>query len=73
MTLPRTITKEIRRLIAAGSNFTSDNYGSESADNGEYEILYDSYAAQKTLEAFAEFVITQKHRKATSKRDFKTS
>lgn len=60
--LPRTeaeIQKEINRLIEDDNNFISDNYGSEAADNGEYEIYFSKYQTEETLKRFAKWLITQ--------------
>ncbi len=54
------ITKEIERICSDGNNFTGDNYGTESADNGYYEIFYDEFAARRTLVNFAEWLLNKK-------------
>lgn len=58
--LPRTeaeIEKEINRLVEEDSNFISDNYGSEAADNGEYEIYYSKYSTAETMKKFAKWLL----------------
>ena len=42
----------IREVVSDADNFTSDNYGSESADNGIYEIYYSDSDAENTLRVF---------------------
>jgi len=46
------IKAEIARICEEADNFTSDNYGSESADNGNFEIYYSKYSAEKTMTKF---------------------
>jgi hypothetical protein len=52
--------KEIEKYIAdiciSSDNFTSDNYGTESADNGEFEIYYSEYASVETLKKFVKWL-----------------
>lgn len=58
--LPRTeadIEKEINRLVEEDSNFISDNYGSEAADNGEYEIYFSKYSTAETMKRFARWLL----------------
>ena len=58
--LPRTeadIEKEINRLINDDSNFISGNYGSEAADNGEYEVYFSKYSTEETLKRFAKWLL----------------
>lgn len=58
--LPRTkadIEKEINRLINDDSNFISDNYGSEAADNGEYEVYFSKHSTEETLKRFAKWLL----------------
>jgi hypothetical protein len=58
--LPRTeadIEKEINRLVEEDSNFISDNYGSEAADNGEYEIYFSKYSTAETMKRFAKWLL----------------
>ena len=58
--LPRTkseIEKEINRLIEDDSNFISDNYGSEAADNGEYEIYFSKHSTSETMKKFAKWLL----------------
>ena len=58
--LPRTeadIEKEINRLINDDSNFIGDNYGSEAADNGEYEVYFSKYSTEETLKRFAKWLL----------------
>lgn len=58
--LPRTeadIEKEINRLINDDSNFISDNYGSEAANNGEYEVYFSKYSTEETLKRFAKWLL----------------
>ena len=50
------IKKKIEEIVKDSDNFTSDNYGSESADNGIYEIYYSKFAASKTLNDFVEWI-----------------
>ena len=51
------IDKEIKRLLKDESNFVNDNYGSESADNGIYEVNFSSWNTEKTLNKFIEWLI----------------
>lgn len=58
--LPRTeadIEKEINRLVEDDSNFISDNYGSEAADNGEYEIYFSKYSTAETMKRFTKWLL----------------
>ena len=58
--LPRTeadIEKEINRLINDDSNFISDNYGSEAADNVECEVYFSKYSTEETLKRFAKWLL----------------
>ncbi|MFA5014807.1 MAG: hypothetical protein WC549_04640 [Actinomycetota bacterium] len=43
------IDKEIKRLLKNESNFVYNNYGSESSDNGDYEIFFDNFKTKETL------------------------
>lgn len=52
------IQKEINRLISDEDNFISDNYGSESADNGEYQVYFSKYQTEETLKNFAKWLLT---------------
>lgn len=46
------IEKKIKELVEDSDNFTSDNYGSEAADNGYYETYYSEFATENTLTNF---------------------
>lgn len=54
--------EEIEKYIAEtcnnnnSDNFTSDNYGSEAADNGDFEIYYSEYASIETLRKFVKWL-----------------
>ena len=50
------IAEKIFRIKSNGDNFTSDNYGSEAADNGEYEIYYSEYSAENTMKNFVKWL-----------------
>lgn len=50
------IKKKIAELVKDGDNFTSDNYGSEAADNGFAETYYSEYKTEETLTKFAEWL-----------------
>jgi hypothetical protein len=50
------IKKEINRLLKDRSNFVTDNYGSEAADNGEYEESFDKYQTEITLNNFVKWL-----------------
>lgn len=50
------IEKKIKELVEDSDNFTSDNYGSESADNGYYEIYYSEFATENTLTNFVNWL-----------------
>ena len=57
---PRTetdIKNKIEELISDDTNFICDNYGSESADNGIYEIYFCKYTTEITLRNFAEWLL----------------
>lgn len=50
------IEKKIKELVEDSDNFTSDNYGSESADNGYYEIYYSEFTTEDTLTNFVNWL-----------------
>lgn len=50
------IKKKISEICKDRDNFTSDNYGSEAADNGIYETYYSEWSAEKTLNDFVEWL-----------------
>ena len=52
------IEDKIKELVSDKSNFISDNYGSEGADNGEYEVFFSEYSTQNTLEQFAKWLLS---------------
>ena len=54
------IIDEIDRICKNADNFTSDNYGSEAADNGIYEVSYSEYSAKNTLITFVEWLLKEK-------------
>lgn len=54
------IEKELKRICEDSDNFTSDNYGSESADNGIYELNYSEFATENTLRNFLKFLFEEK-------------
>ena len=49
------IRDKISELVKDDDNFISDNYGSESADNGIYEIYYSEYMTETTLTEFVKW------------------
>jgi hypothetical protein len=51
------IQKEINRLIKDEDNFCGDNYGSEAADNGEYEVYFSQHSTEETLKKFARWLL----------------
>ena len=53
------IKAEIARICEDEDNFTSDNYGSESADNGISEIYYSKYSAEETMKNFVKWLFTE--------------
>ena len=53
------IEAEIKRICDDSDNFTSDNYGSEAADNGFFEIYYSEYLSEKTLTNFLNWLTTK--------------
>lgn len=46
----------ITKICRNSDNFTSDNYGTEAADNGEFEIYYSEYSSTNTLKNFVEWL-----------------
>ena len=54
------IQKKIKELVDDEDNFTSDNYGSESADNGFFEVYYSEYNAEETFNKFVEWLFNKK-------------
>lgn len=50
------IENKIKELVEDSDNFTSDNYGSEAADNGYYEIYYSEFATENTLNNFVNWL-----------------
>jgi hypothetical protein len=54
------IRAKIKELIGDSSNFTSDNYGSEAADNGFHEVYFSEWSSQETLEKFVEWLYGKK-------------
>ena len=54
------IKKEIKRICSDDNNFTSDNYGSEAADNGFFEVHYSFSASENTLENFVKWLFDKK-------------
>ena len=59
MRTEKEIQKYINNLIDDPNNFTSDNYGSEAADNGEYELYFSSYMTELTLKKFADWLLNK--------------
>jgi len=57
MRTKKEIEAEIIRICDDANNFTTDNYGSEAADNGEYETYYSEFSAIQTLRQFAEWLM----------------
>jgi hypothetical protein len=53
------IEAEITRICAVDSNFINDNYGSESADNGDFEIFYSQYNSESTLRNFVNWIFNK--------------
>ena len=56
------IQKKIKELVDDEDNFTSDNYGSESADNGFFEVYYSEYNAEETFNKFVEWLFNKKEK-----------
>ena len=57
---PRTeedIKNKISELINDDTNFITDNYGTEAADNGEYSIYFCMSATENTLNSFAKWLL----------------
>lgn len=52
MKTDKEIKEKIKELSSDLDNFCYDNYGSEAADNGEFEISFSKYATEKTLTDF---------------------
>ena len=50
------IDKKIKEIVSDADNFVTDNYGSEDADNGIYEISYSEYMSANTLNKFVEWL-----------------
>jgi hypothetical protein len=46
------IDAEIKRICEDRDNFTTDNYGSEAADNGNFEVNYSEYMTENTMKNF---------------------
>lgn len=53
------IAEKISIIISDMDNFTYDNYGSESADNGDYQIFYSEYSAEKTICDFVKWLFNE--------------
>ncbi len=53
------IESEITKLLKDKDNFVENNYGSEAADNGEYEEFFSSHMTRKTLENFVKWLTTE--------------
>jgi|GEM_PF-5132528 hypothetical protein len=53
------ILAKIKELSLDTSNFGDDNYGSEAADNGEYEEHISSSAAEWTMKKLYEWMINK--------------
>jgi len=51
------INAYIKKLAKNPDNFTYDNYGSEAADNGIYELEYSEYQTKETLKNFAKWML----------------
>lgn len=54
------IEERIKELIDDESNFVSDNYGSESADNGFYEVHFSQWTTEETLRKFVNWIFEEK-------------
>lgn len=52
----REIADKISEITKDGDNFTSDNYGSESADNGDFEVYYSEYNSTYTMTNFVKWL-----------------
>ena len=50
------IEQEIKRICSDADNFTSDNYGSEAADNGKFQISYSKYSSENTMRSFVKWL-----------------
>jgi tryptophanyl-tRNA synthetase len=50
------IKKKIKEIAKDSDNFTNDNYGSEAADNGIYEIYYSEILTENTLTEFVNWI-----------------
>jgi len=55
------IKKKIAELIKDGDNFTSDNYGSEAADNGSFETFYSEFYTEQTLNKFVDWLFKKEN------------
>jgi len=51
------INKKIKDLLKNPDNYTYDNYGSESAENGIYEISFSKDSTDKTLRDFVDWLV----------------
>lgn len=56
------ILNKIEELSTDSDNFVIDNYGSEGADNGYFEITYSESLSKRTLLLFTEWLINEKLR-----------
>ena len=57
MRTEKEIESRIKEIVSNADNFTSDNYGSEAADNGIYELFYSEFAAENTLNNFKNWLL----------------
>jgi len=56
MKTKKEIEDKIEEIVSDSDNFVVDNYGSESADNGIYEIYFSEMNATDTLNRFVEWL-----------------
>ena len=59
MKTPIQIETKIKELVADQDNFVGDNYGTESADNGEYETYFSPTTTEDTLRQFAAWMVSE--------------
>jgi len=55
------IENKIKEILEDGDNFTSDNYGTESADNGFYVTYYSEFATENTLRNFVDWLFKNRN------------
>jgi hypothetical protein len=50
------IKKKITEICNDRDNFTTDNFRSEAADNGNFEINFSEFTTEDTLNKFVEWL-----------------